>query len=571
MERSGLEVSVLLRHGAAVCLLGLSLSSLVSACGDEEGEPEAVSVYVADASLMDAQPPPEDAAMQPAHDASHAADAQPLHEMGPVEDASPPLPDLSEAPDAEPASQGMRYTHLPDHATTLGQVADRYLARFDFDGDGLDDLLLGGANNNRLGEDRIVLMLSLGDGRFREATEAYIAGDVRAAAPLGAVADFNSDGVPDVAVFDAGESESGQRPEGGYEGGVPHLLLSVDGQRQWRASAALRRAIVEADPDHCWPQCTEALHLKAVTAGDIDGDGDVDLYVESGGGYDNPAPHFLIHEGLDEAGAPRFRVDASEARRDHALIWGESGYWRYATHQLVDMDADGDLDLVMGQLRRIHNGQDALASRVAYNDGAGRFSLARSVALPYARWNEGWTYVKAIAPVDLDADGDVDLVLAHERGNVIPDPEGVGNTGRYLQILLRDGEGFEDVTDAWLGAQPDTTASAVEPYGANHNLPHLMEWVDVDGDGLRDVFMGEAGPVGSHAPMLYLGLAEGGFEAQPPSMFTSGDWFGEQARLIDLDGDGGLDVVHIDLLPGADGVYGTGDEVSQIIPTFITR
>ena len=37
------------------------------------------------------------------------------------------------------------------------------------------------------------------------------------------------------------------------------------------------------------------------------------------------------------------------------------------------MNGDGLMDLVLGQLRRIDNGQDELASRVVLNDGTGSF------------------------------------------------------------------------------------------------------------------------------------------------------------------------------------------------------
>lgn len=48
-------------------------------------------------------------------------------------------------------------------------------------------------------------------------------------------------------------------------------------------------------------------------------------------------------------------------------------------------------------------------------------------------------------------------------------------------------------------------------------------------------------------------------------------YWGEYAFPIDLDGDGALDFVHSDLRPGPDGDYGTGDEVSELIPTFVAR
>lgn len=49
-----------------------------------------------------------------------------------------------------------------------------------------------------------------------------------------------------------------------------------------------------------------------------------------------------------------------------------------------------------------------------------------------------------------------------------------------------------------------------------------------------------------------------------PSLITGGQlWFGEDALRLDLNGDTLVDFVHSDLLPGADGVYSTGDERSH--------
>ena len=300
-------------------------------------------------------------------------------------------------------------------------------------------------------------------------------------------------------------------------------------------------------------------------AGDIDGEGDVDIFVESGGGYNNPNPHFLINDG--QGG---FTLDASDERRSDALVWGPTGSFRYANHLLIDTNGDGHLDLVMGQLRRLNNDQEELASRVVLNDGEGNFLLANAVSLPYAEFNAGYTYAKALLAVDIDNDGDNDLVLSHERGNLDPDPLEEGNTGRFLQFLRNDRGVFVDDTEHRFGSQAATIPATDPTYGRNYNAPHHLEASDLDGDGDVDLFMGETCPVSDQAPNVYL-QTNGTFEAEPAKLFTKNAWFGENAALIDADGDGRMDIIHSDLTVGPDGQFGTVDDVSELIVTLNRR
>ncbi|MEM1416246.1 MAG: VCBS repeat-containing protein [Myxococcota bacterium] len=460
--------------------------------------------------------------------------------------------------EAEPPPGTLAYRSL-GRAWLAEGVADRVLARLDVNGDGLDDLIVGGNAGGTLAPDRIVVLVSEGDGTFRDASAEHLSGELRASAPIGVQADLNGDGIDDLAIFDAGNPEAGQEPEGGFQGGRPALLLSA-GASRWVVSDALADAVARAPDEVCYLGCDGTLHAKSATSGDVDGDGDVDLWVESGGGYRSPRPHFLINQGDGT-----FVLDASDERRSEALISGPTGAWRYAAHLLEDMDGDGDLDLVMGQLRRQGNDQDALRNRIVFNDGSGRFPAEASLELPHVAWNEGFTYVKALAALDLDGDGALDLVLAHQRGNVIPDPEGVGNTGRYLQALLARGEGFEDASAAFFGDQSATMEATLAPYGSNFNTPDLLAPVDLDLDGRTDLVMALAGPIGDHAPYAYVAGEDGAFTALAGDAVTRERWWGERAYPIDLDGDGDLDLVHADLRPGADGRYGTADDRTELI------
>ena len=105
-------------------------------------------------------------------------------------------------------------------------------------------------------------------------------------------------------------------------GNPPQLYLSRGG-RLYRSSAladAVRREHRQnPDPDYSGPA---DLHVKTVTAGDIDSDGDIDLWLESTGGA-NVTSHFMVNNGDGT-----FRVDT--ARAPYVLLHNPPPeYWRH--------------------------------------------------------------------------------------------------------------------------------------------------------------------------------------------------------------------------------------------------
>ena len=126
----------------------------------------------------------------------------------------------------------------------------------------------------------------------------------------------------------------------GY-GNPPQLFLSSqDGPL--RPSGALAEA-AEREHGRRPPPLLSGpadMHLKSATAGDIDGDGDVDLWVQSGGGA-NVEEHFVLNNGDGT-----FTVDRDN-RATKPVLHNQppdgSEYWGYVGSHFVDVDEDGDL------------------------------------------------------------------------------------------------------------------------------------------------------------------------------------------------------------------------------------
>ena len=108
--------------------------------------------------------------------------------------------------------------HAQPHVTFSRVTTDPGLGRFDFilavadlNGDGRDDLLVGGRVEYAVGatpEDRFTktplhVFVSDGDGGFRSAPE-LVEGTIEARNAVVVADDFNGDGRDDLAIFDAG-------------------------------------------------------------------------------------------------------------------------------------------------------------------------------------------------------------------------------------------------------------------------------------------------------------------------------------------------------------------------------
>jgi hypothetical protein len=229
-------------------------------------------------------------------------------------------------------------------------------ALVDVDGDGKRDLVSAGATPE-LGPFRIDLNVSDADSLAFSRAPQSPSGAVTWSVTALVVADFDGDGQLDVMLATSGQ-------------GARALRLFV---RRGASFTELPGGLL----DQSGP-------FSALLAGDLDGDGTVDL-VAVGAGQDR----VLLNDGS----AHFFDATAVSVPVDGSL--GTSAV-------LVDLDSDGDLDLVIGNA--------GVSSRLYVNDGHGRFA-DRTPSLPL-----GFDDVRALLVADLDGDGDDDLVALDASG-----------------------------------------------------------------------------------------------------------------------------------------------------------
>ncbi|HET6201957.1 MAG TPA: VCBS repeat-containing protein [Planctomycetota bacterium] len=277
----------------------------------------------------------------------------------------------------------------------------------------------------------------------------------------------------------------------------------------------------------------------ALAAGDVDGDGDVDAFCESGS--------FPVVQG------------------SHLLLNGGGGVFIDATSQipaaidsptsvaLGDVDGDGDLDAVIGEAGHAPPGEP---DRLYLNDGSGQFTDA-SGPFPGPRHA-----AQAVALEDVDGDGDLDAVLGGSRRLLLNDGLGslaigpsafpfTSNVSYAVALGDVDGDGDPDgffgnvgQSEVLLNNGSGTFAASPVP------LPSFLVWTfavalgDVDGDGDLDAMLGNGGTtVGpQQQSLLYLNVGSGGFAdatAQLPAVAANT----HALDLGDMDADGDLDAV----------------------------
>jgi hypothetical protein len=304
-----------------------------------------------------------------------------------------------------------------------------YLADIDADGD-LDLFVgvLGGAfNANRTASDNLLFYERTAAGTWSERTRRFLTQVDVGSESVPALVDFDADGDLDLVVgskldtdaLDSGrlhlwENVGGPRSpryeargrvllEDSYHyapvfadldgDGTPELLLGT-----WNDDVRLYARV--DGPDPTWEPVLDGPLVElprgshsVPAAGDLDGDGDLDLLVGESSGEIN------FFRNVGSPTAPRFELVTEKL--------DDIDVGRRSTPVLLDLDGDGDLDLL--------SGSEEGGLRVFRNVGgaqAPRFEADGALAAPFPKYS-------AVAIGDVDADGDLDFVSGGLSGGLV--------------------------------------------------------------------------------------------------------------------------------------------------------
>jgi hypothetical protein len=394
---------------------------------------------------------------------------------------------------------GFMYREAPDN--TIGGLGDDGINFADIDNDGDYDVISGGngetfaIQENYRGRFRIK-SLDLGSGQYVSAwqivnTDLERDGDVDLIVGSGYPVDFSvlvnngTGGFVDQTAA-RGLSFAGDPPEGTVSGDVDgdgdYDLLLLKGDNRTTPELGLIVAKNNgagvftrtfAPYARTFPNLpdirTNGDSNQAMSLGDIDDDGDLDLVISLGLFFTD---HNMLNQTIGSHPVVSHAIFINDGQggfvEESAARWNVGGYsgelLRGDNGELVDVDYDGDLDFIA--LRR-DGGTDIKHLQFYLNDGTGHFvySPSHSVVVPATAGND---FGNDVDVTDLDGDGVYDIWLGmagdriHPLMNTFEDPSGrPADMPRNLQIVASDSEG---VTLAWQAPAFVSTARYYEVY-----------------------------------------------------------------------------------------------------------
>ncbi len=371
----------------------------------------------------------------------------------------------------------------------------------DFNSDGYPDLVVFDTGPATFPEVRRRLRAYRNNaGTFTDATDAVL-GNVTMVNPRASfVADFNGDGLSDLLIVGHGTDIP---PYPGEQSKI--FIRTADGRLVDETATRLPQRIT---------------YTHSVAVADIDGDGDLDIYMGNiGGGDPGMGPRFYINNGNGFFSEATDRLPADISNRNINS--------NYTGSLLVDINGDGRPDLVLG-------GQTNSPNEVLINDGTGHFARDSRFVLPPKLFDIKSPTVN-IESADFNGDGKPDLLLATSGGSsVINGVPSFGYGVAGLQLLLNRGD----------GTFTDATANAGFTWSKNETAVFWSRIVDLDGDGRPDILAEETATFPNNViARVFLSRGNGQFDDASDAYRIGG--VNNFVHAADFDRDGRIDFVTI--------------------------
>ena len=267
----------------------------------------------------------------------------------------------------------------------------------DFDRDGWLDLYLAVYEQPMSVGHPDLLLRNRGDGTFEDGSGRIPGDDSRCGRGV-TCADFDGDGAPEIVVSN-------------YRLQANRLLVPAEDGTLVDRAVELGVQGVE--------QRQYYGHTIGSVAGDVDGDGDLDLLSA------NLAHPRFVAQGFSNL--TMLYMNQGERFTEERALRGIRFQETHSDPALVDIDNDGDLDL---SITCVYEGR---VSALYQNDGSGHFSpiTFRSRGMVFNGWGQAW--------LDHDGDGDLDVCYASGSGVRFLRNDG-GDRGNHVRVRLRGRE-----------------------------------------------------------------------------------------------------------------------------------
>jgi hypothetical protein len=260
------------------------------------------------------------------------------------------------------------------------------------------------------------------------------------------------------------------------------------------------------------PQLSDYTHSAAM--GDLSGRGVLDIIAGNYFGAQNKISSYaLLNDGTGQFTMTRANIPAGPGE----VMDAQSGHWFLST-TLVDLDGDGLPELILGASGIYPAPYSKLTHTTILWNQHGAFSDGNKTELPFPSPFLSNHIDLDVQPIDFNGDGLPDLVIVGSQTS----PQ-VFYDGWFVQLLENQGNGlFADVTASRLAA---SDASGGTPgVAAGSPWPVWVKVLDFNGDGFPDFSVEYFPPGGSlpaRQPLIYLNDGTGHFSTLRVGDFVS--------------------------------------------------